>query len=118
MRREVCPSLPSGGKSARSAIALLVDLELALAGAELRGAAPVQRLVPVLHGAVLVVDGFREAEDLLGLTGVRYALRRISTTAALNPFCSPCSSYAPLRIIAARESLRAHLLRRTRHGYH
>src|SRR5262249_9778987 len=56
-------------KPARAAIALLVDLELALAGAELRGAAPVQRLVLVLDGAVVVVDGFREAEDLLRLPG-------------------------------------------------
>src|SRR5437660_204747 len=41
-------------KPACAAIALFVDLELALAGAELGGAAPVQRLVLELHGAVLV----------------------------------------------------------------
>src|SRR5690242_14771472 len=49
-------------KPARAAIALFVDLELALAGAELRGAAPVQRPVLVLHGAVLGIDRLRKAE--------------------------------------------------------
>src|SRR5689334_22972718 len=52
-------------KTAVAAIALLVGFELALAGAERRGAAPVQRLVLELDGAVLAIDGFREAEHLL-----------------------------------------------------
>src|SRR3569623_17038 len=54
-------------ESARGAIALLIGLELGLAGAELLVAAPVQRLVLELDGAVVGIDGFREAEDLLRL---------------------------------------------------
>src|SRR6266568_8139656 len=58
-----------GGEAAGRALALLVDLELAFAGAELRGAAPVQR--PVLHpdGAVVGIDGLGETVDLLRLAG-------------------------------------------------
>src|SRR4051794_5691828 len=58
-----------GGEAAARTIALLVGLELALAGAELRRAAPVQRLVFQLDGAVLVVDRLGKAEDLLRLAG-------------------------------------------------
>src|SRR5262249_21908967 len=54
---------------ARAAITLLVDLELALAGAELCCSAPVQHPVLVFHRAVLVVDRLREAEYLLRLAG-------------------------------------------------
>src|SRR5437899_6364470 len=43
------------GEAAGAAIALFVDLELALARAELFGAAPVQRLVPQLDDAVFAV---------------------------------------------------------------
>ena len=60
---------PGCGEAARAAVALFVDLELALAGAKLGGAAPVQWPVPDLEGAVLGVDRLGERENLLGLTG-------------------------------------------------
>src|SRR5258705_13955951 len=56
-------------EAAGAAIALLVDLEFAFAGAELRGAAPVQRTILQLDGAVFAVDGFGKTEDLFGLAG-------------------------------------------------
>src|SRR5882757_11572746 len=61
-----------GGKAcyseaARAAAALLIDLELALARAKLGRAAPVQRPVLELDGAVFGIDGFGKTEDLLGL---------------------------------------------------
>src|SRR5206468_11342996 len=63
-----------GGKADRAetagaAIALFVDLEFALARAELFGAAPVQRFVLDADGAVFAVDRFGEAEHLLRLAG-------------------------------------------------
>src|SRR6266446_2987289 len=54
-----------GGKAcyseaARAAVALLIDLELALARAKLGRAAPVQRPVLELDGAVFGIDGLGE----------------------------------------------------------
>src|ERR1700755_1123842 len=57
------------GEAAGAAIALVVDFELALAGAKLPGAAPVQWLVLQLDGAVIGIDGFGKAEDLPRLAG-------------------------------------------------
>src|ERR1700747_366135 len=51
------------------AIALLADLELALARAKLLGPAPVQRLFLDADGPVVGVNSFGEAKDLLGLAG-------------------------------------------------
>src|SRR6478672_6269618 len=56
-------------KAAGAAIALFVDFELALAGTELRGPTPVQRLVLDADGAVFVIDRFGKAEHLLRLAG-------------------------------------------------
>src|SRR5450755_3931356 len=56
-------------KAAGAAVALLVDLELAFAGAKLRGAAPVQRLVLEFQRAVIRIDRLGETEDLPGLAG-------------------------------------------------
>ena len=75
-KRSVLPPLrhvdggkAGGGKAAGAAIALFVDLELAFAGAKLGGAAPVQRLVLELDGAVVGVDRLGETENLFGLAG-------------------------------------------------
>src|SRR6185369_3596379 len=51
-------------KAAGSAVALFVDLELALAGAKLFAAAPIQWLVLELQRAVLGVHGFGKTENL------------------------------------------------------
>src|SRR5258708_3104972 len=56
-------------KAAAAAIALFVDFKFALAGAELRGPAPVQRSVLDADRAVFSVDCFGEAEHLLRLAG-------------------------------------------------
>src|SRR5881392_1719742 len=61
-----------GGKAgyreaAAAAVALFVDLEFALAGAKLFGAAPVQRPVLDLQRAVFGVDRFGKTEYLPGL---------------------------------------------------
>src|ERR1700757_1417124 len=63
-----------GGKAgdseaAAAAVALFADLELALARAKLLGAAPTQRPVLNLEGAVVGIDGLGETENLPGLTG-------------------------------------------------
>src|ERR1700738_5173039 len=55
------------GEAAGAAVALLIDLELALAGAKLGRAAPVQRPVLELDGAVFAIDGLGETKDLPGL---------------------------------------------------
>src|SRR5258708_6396635 len=52
-------------KAAAAAVTLLIGLELALARAKRGSAAPVQRLVLELDGAVFGVDGFRKTENLL-----------------------------------------------------
>src|SRR5882757_4811082 len=57
------------GEAAAAAVALLGELELALAGAELFSAAPVQWFVLDPDGAVLAVDRFGKAENLPGLAG-------------------------------------------------
>src|ERR1700716_4728806 len=54
-------------EAARAAVALLIDLELALARAKLGRAAPVQRPVLELDGAVFAIDGLGETENLPGL---------------------------------------------------
>src|ERR1700758_2232784 len=59
----------AGDKAAACAIALLVGFELALACAELLGSAPVQGLVLELDGAVVGIDRFGKAVDLLRLPG-------------------------------------------------
>ena len=55
------------GEAAAAAVGLIVDLELALARAELGAAAPVQRLVLEPDGAVVGVDRLGETEYLPGL---------------------------------------------------
>src|SRR5450756_1283618 len=67
--RHVNGGKAGGRKTAGAAVALFVDLEFALAGAKLPGAAPVQRLVPELDGAVVGIDRFGETENLLRLPG-------------------------------------------------
>src|SRR5438270_10082498 len=67
--RHIHRAKSSRREAARRAIGLLVGLELGLARAELPVAAPVQRLVFQLDAAVVGVDRFREAEDLLRLSG-------------------------------------------------
>src|SRR5258705_3573151 len=54
-------------EAAGAAVALFVDLELALAGAKLFGAAPVQRPVLELQRAVFGVHRFGDTEYLPGL---------------------------------------------------
>src|SRR3979411_87657 len=71
-QRRAAPAHVDGGEAcyseaARAAIALLVDFELALARAKLGRAAPVQRPVLELDGAVFAVDGLGETENLPGL---------------------------------------------------
>src|SRR5205807_3824727 len=56
--RHIDGAKAGGGKAAAAAIALFVGLELALARAKLRGAAPIQSLVLDLDGAVVGIDGF------------------------------------------------------------
>src|SRR5690349_8467017 len=56
------------GEAAAAAIALLADLELALARAKLLRSAPVQRLVLDPDGAVLGVDRLGKTVDLPGLS--------------------------------------------------
>src|ERR1700722_7626944 len=65
--RHVDGGKAGGGEAAGAAIALLIDLELAFAGAQRGGAAPLQRLVLELDGAIVGVDRFGETENLLGL---------------------------------------------------
>src|SRR3954452_950418 len=50
-------------KPTAGAVALFIDLELALAGAKLGHAAPVQGFVLDLESAVVRIDSFREAEN-------------------------------------------------------
>src|SRR5260370_28943392 len=57
------------GEATGAAIALLVDLELAFAGAKLGGAAPVQWSVLDLEGAVFGVDRLGERGNLLRCAG-------------------------------------------------
>src|SRR5215831_9637054 len=57
------------GEAAAGTIALFAGFELVLAGAELSRPAPVQWPVLYLDGAVVGIDGFREAEDPLRLAG-------------------------------------------------
>src|SRR3954454_23022972 len=57
------------GEATGGAVALFIDLEFAFARAKLLAAAPAQRPVPELDGAVFAIDGFRETEDLPGLAG-------------------------------------------------
>jgi len=59
---------PVEARPRAAAIALVIDLEFVLARAERHRAAPVQRSVPELDGAVFSIDGFREAENPLRLT--------------------------------------------------
>src|SRR5450759_4617031 len=56
------------GEAAGAAVALFAGLELALARAKLGRAAPVQRPVLELDGAVFGIDGLGETENLPGLT--------------------------------------------------
>src|SRR6266851_7610481 len=65
--RHVDGGKAGNGEAAGAAVALFIDLELALARAKLGRAAPVQRPVLELDGAVLGVDGFRKTENLPGL---------------------------------------------------
>src|SRR5580692_9939026 len=65
--RHVDGGKAGGGEAAGAAIALLIDLELAFAGAQLGCAAPVQRLVPELDGAVVGINRLGETENLFGL---------------------------------------------------
>src|SRR3954471_5726700 len=65
--RHVHRAKARGRKTARAAVGVLVGLELGLARAKLLVATPVQRLVLQLDDAIVGVDGFREAEDLLWL---------------------------------------------------
>src|SRR6516162_4317191 len=58
-----------GGKAAACAVALLIGLELALAGTKLFAPAPVQRLVLHLDGAVVGIDRLGKTKDLLRLAG-------------------------------------------------
>ena len=60
---------PIAARPRDAAIALFVDLEFALARAELRRAAPVQRPVLDADGAVFGIDRFGETEHLLRLAG-------------------------------------------------
>src|ERR1700675_5142769 len=57
------------GEAPGAAIALLINLELAFAGAKLGGAAPVQWPVLDLEGAVFGVDRLGERENLLRCAG-------------------------------------------------
>src|SRR6059058_229183 len=65
--RHIHDSKAGGAETARAAVALFIDFELALAGAKLGRATPVQRLVPELEGAVVGIDRLRETEDLTRL---------------------------------------------------
>src|SRR3954453_18998611 len=65
--RHIHDGKAGGAETARAAVALFIDFELALAGAKLGRATPVQRLVPELEGAVVGIDRLRETEDLARL---------------------------------------------------
>src|ERR1700757_3447687 len=65
--RDVDDSKADRGQTARAAVALFADLELARAGAKLCFTAPVQRSLLDSNGAIVGVDGFREAENALRL---------------------------------------------------
>src|SRR3954451_2596200 len=55
-------------EAAGAAVALFIDFELALAGAKLGSAAPIQWLVPELKRAVVGIDRFRKTENASGVT--------------------------------------------------
>src|SRR6185295_14785124 len=57
------------GKALRQAVALFADLEADLAGAELRRAAPGDRLLAVPHDIAVLVHRLGEAEQTRGLCG-------------------------------------------------
>src|SRR5260370_6322420 len=63
--RHVDGSKAGHGEAPGAAIALLIDLELAFARAQLGGAAPVQWRVLDLEGAIRGVDRLGERENLL-----------------------------------------------------
>src|SRR5260370_14871952 len=75
-------------EAAGAAVALFVDLELALAGAKLFGAAPVQRLVLELQRAGFRVHCFPETENLLWLTG-NVGMQALAWVAAIPPAAAP-----------------------------